>query len=631
MVVSPTSSYIVTASNDYGSTTFALVITVNDAAPIGLSYPSPAVYTIGDAVSIAPTVTGNVTNYSVSPALPSGLSIDAFTGVISGTATVVSPIATYTITASNSGGIATFDLVLTIHDPAPSGLAYNSPNVFTVGSAIAALSPTVSGIVTGYSVSPALPSGISIDPGTGIISGTPTAVLPTSSYTVTASNNYGSTSFVVVITVNDAAPIGLSYPSPVVYTIGDAVSIAPTVTGNVSAYSVSPSLPSGLSIDTFTGVISGTATVVSPIATYTVTASNSGGITTFDLVLTVHDPAPSELAYNYSNVFTVGTPISALNPTVSGNELVFTISPALPDGLSIDTVTGVISGTPAAVHITSTFTVTASNAYGSTTFDLVITVNDIAPSNLSYPSPLVIAVGNNVSISPTVTGNIISYSIQPQLPPGLIFNSSTGTITGAATGVSDSSTYTVTCYNSGGNTSFELIISVVPAAPVDLSYNTPNVFTTGTAITPLSPSVTGDVTLYEIQPALPTGIEIDPQTGVISGTPFASSESATYVVTASNVSGSVSFEIEIRVNDPMGIDQNNGVRIKLYPNPFVDTINISGLDSEAGFKLYSLTGKLVQTGTSEAGTIHLNEIAAGTYMLHLEYHGRIYIRKVIRK
>jgi uncharacterized repeat protein (TIGR01451 family) len=168
-----------------------------------------------------------------------------------------------------------------VNDIAPSALSYNSPNVFTVGALIGNLSPSVSGNVIGYSVSPALPSGLSLNTTTGVISGTPTVVSANATYTVTATNSGGFATFGIQIQVNDIAPSGLSYNSPNVFTVGTLIgNLTPSVSGNVISYSVSPALPSGLSLNTTTGVISGTPTVVSANATYTVTATNSGGFTT---------------------------------------------------------------------------------------------------------------------------------------------------------------------------------------------------------------------------------------------------------------------------------------------------------------------------------------------------------------
>ncbi|WP_143822349.1 NHL domain-containing protein [Mucilaginibacter pedocola] len=72
--------------------------------------------------------------------------------------------------------------------------------------------------ISGYDLNPALPAGLSFDYATGIISGTPTAVTPKTTYTILAGNAGGSSTSVFDITVNDAfnanaAPI-ISYASP---------------------------------------------------------------------------------------------------------------------------------------------------------------------------------------------------------------------------------------------------------------------------------------------------------------------------------------------------------------------------------------------------------------------------------
>jgi hypothetical protein len=66
--------------------------------------------------------------------------------------------------------------------------------------------------------------------------------------------------------------------------------------------------------------------------------------------------------------------ITALSPTVTGSVASYVISPALPAGLTLDTATGRISGTPTAASGSARYTVTAQNSSGSATFDLSITV-----------------------------------------------------------------------------------------------------------------------------------------------------------------------------------------------------------------------------------------------------------------
>lgn len=183
--------------------------------------PSTVNYTTGKAVYIQgtaitpnnPTATGGaVTSYSVSPALPAGLSLSTSTGMISGTPTAVTAPSSYAVTASNSAGSATAFLSITVEGPAPAGLAYTTGTaVYSVGTAIAANSPTTTaGVVTSWSVSPALPEGLTMNYVTGVISGTPTAMSAKNSYTVSASNSTGSSSATLTITVG-AASAGVQF------------------------------------------------------------------------------------------------------------------------------------------------------------------------------------------------------------------------------------------------------------------------------------------------------------------------------------------------------------------------------------------------------------------------------------
>jgi hypothetical protein len=169
-------AYSITATNSTGSTNFALTITVQIAAPSGLNYPGPQTYTVGTpVVPLNPTVLGVVSTYSVTPALPVGLSLNTATGQIAGTPTVATGAGNYTITAGNSTGSTNFALGITVQIAAPSGLGYPSPQSYTVGAAIAPLSPSVTGTVSGYGVSPALPAGLVLNTINGLVSGTPTA------------------------------------------------------------------------------------------------------------------------------------------------------------------------------------------------------------------------------------------------------------------------------------------------------------------------------------------------------------------------------------------------------------------------------------------------------------------------
>lgn len=172
-------------------------------------------------------------------------------------------------------------------DPPSASLSYPSaPLVFVVGTAITPVTPTASSGLSSFTVTPALPSRLSLDPAKGTIAGTPAAGSAAATYTVTATGGGASASASVSITVNPA----VSYDAPAfTFTINVAARmLIPSVKGGAIAnWSVSPSLPAGLAFDTTDGAISGTPTAASAPASYVVTAQNPGGQVIIPLTLEV--------------------------------------------------------------------------------------------------------------------------------------------------------------------------------------------------------------------------------------------------------------------------------------------------------------------------------------------------------
>jgi len=119
----------------------------------------------------------------VSPALPAGLSLNAATGTISGTPTAATPLATYTITASNAGGSTTATIGIGVYAQAPA-ISYGIGRfTFKVSSASQTVVPSnTGGAVVSWTISPALSDGLGFNASTGVISGTPTALAPPSAY-----------------------------------------------------------------------------------------------------------------------------------------------------------------------------------------------------------------------------------------------------------------------------------------------------------------------------------------------------------------------------------------------------------------------------------------------------------------
>lgn len=400
----------------------------------------------------------------------------------------------------------------------PSSLSYAASAVtYMVGTAIAPDIPTVSGgAVTSYSVVPTLPAGLSLSSSTGAITGTPTKVLAAANYTITASNASGSATASVSITVNPVAPATLTYATnPALYNVGLAIAAnTPTNTGGaVASYSVVPTLPWGLSLNSSSGVISGTPTVATAQTDYTVTAYNAGGSTSATLSITVTNGAPANLTYSSNPaVYTANAPIMVDVASCSGGEPTqYSVNPTLPSGLALDPTSGSISGTPTAAAATSNYTVTASNAFGQTTTQLSITIEAQAATLAYSPSTVVYTVGQAITpltVSNGVTG---SFSVTPPLPTGLSLDSSSGTISGTPSDVTSTETYTVTASTAAGNATGALSITVDDVAP--WAQNIPNMDQT---ITPLAPPGSQFQQLNPDLPDNPSWLASDAATTAVS-------------------------------------------------------------------------------------------------------------------
>ena len=177
----------------------------NGTAPTNLVYPQTSIVAVvGQVIATdTPSVTGSPTSFTASPAFPSGLSLSASTGAISGTPTSATAQAAYTITATNSSGSTTATIQIAVNLAPPTNLVYPQTTITSnVGQAITTDTPNVTGTVSSYTVSPALPAGLSLDASTGAVSGAPTTATAQATYTITATNSAGSTTATLTITVN---------------------------------------------------------------------------------------------------------------------------------------------------------------------------------------------------------------------------------------------------------------------------------------------------------------------------------------------------------------------------------------------------------------------------------------------
>ena len=460
------------AAQDTGTINF-WSLTIQAGTAIVLSPATLPDGSLGNAYDQTVTASGGTAPYTFSVsagALPDGLTLNPSTGQISGTPTVANTF-NFTITATDDNG-CTGSQAYTVNISACPTITV-SPATLPNGTIGVAYSQTVSasGGAAPYTfavTSGALPDGLTLDTNTGDITGTPTAT-GAFNFTITATDDNACTG-------SQAYTVNINCPTitvtPATLPDGDlGVAYSQTVSGSGGAapytFAVTAgSLPTGLTLDTNTGDITGIPSVPGAF-NFTITATDDNGCTGSQ-AYTVNINCPTITVTPAT--LPDGTTGTAYSQTVAGNggtaPYTFAVTAgALPNGLTLNSGTGDITGTPTAAG-TFNFTIMATDANGCTGSQ-AYTVNISCPGlTLSPPTLPNGTVGTAYSQTLSVTGGAAPYTFAVTtgvLPAGLTLDTNTGDITGTPTTV-ESQTFTVTATDSNGCTvSLSYTITIDPA------------------------------------------------------------------------------------------------------------------------------------------------------------------------
>jgi hypothetical protein len=375
-----TDSFTYTIADPAGvEATATVMVTVTSITITPASLPSAQV---GVNYSQQLTASGGAGPYTFtisSGTLPAGLSLSSG-GLLTGTPTVGG---SFTFTAqvtdsTNSTGNQSFTLIVN----QPPAFTSANTTTFIVGQS-GSFTVTASGFPTpalSENSTDALPSGVTFNGTTGVLSGTPAAG-GGGTYILhfTAHNGTGSDATqTFTLTIETPQALAFTSASGAIFTVGQSGHFTVAASGFPNptlSESASDALPSGVSFNASSGVLSGTPGAATP-GTYTLhfTAHNGvGSDATQSFTLTV--TPPSSIAGLTVPVLTAiaGTPFSGLvasftDPASTLPAASFTVTILWGNG---QTSTGTVSGG------NGSFTVSGSDTYtGEGRYPLSVTVSD---------------------------------------------------------------------------------------------------------------------------------------------------------------------------------------------------------------------------------------------------------------
>jgi uncharacterized protein with beta-barrel porin domain len=547
-------TFTYTATNASGTSSPATVTVTVNAPALGITPTTIPNGTVNSAYNQTISANNGAAPYTyaiTAGSLPTGLSLNTSTGTLSGIPTA-SGTFNFTVRATDANsatGARAYSVIISGIPPVAGAVsvtvaANSSANPITLNLS--------GGAATSVAVSSAASHGSAIASGTSITY-TPTAGYSgADSFTYTASNGSGTSSPATISITVSAPTISVSPSVLSAFIAGSAYSQTISATGGTAPYSyaiTSGSLPAGLSLNTSTGVISGTPT--NPGAyNFTVTATDDNSVTSSRSYSGTVAAATIIVSPTTLSNLTVGTAFSnTLSASGGTAPYTFTItSGTLPTGATLSTG-GILSGTPTSAG-TYNFTVTgtdANNTTGSRAYSVTVSSNPPVAGAVST------TVAANSSANPITLnlsgGAATSVAVSSAPSHGSATASGTSIIYTPTAGYSGADSFTYTATNASGTSSPATVSLTVSAPTLSVAPATLGAGTSGSAYS-ATLSATGGSAPYSYaitSGSLPAGLSLNTSTGVISGTPTTDGTSnLTVTVTDANgATGSQPYSITI--------------------------------------------------------------------------------------
>lgn len=535
-------------------------------------------YSAIDELTLPSAQGGNGTlTYSLSPDLPLGLMLNLESYKVSGTPQLPTEVTTFVwrvVDVDGDEASIAFDMV--VHkDLLPtfgseSGVVdqvfiQNSTiDTFTLPSA-----KSGNGMLT-YSLTPELPAGLSLDMESFEVSGIPEQPLSTTIFSwrvVDLDGDEAVVNFKLTV-VEDVHPEFAIVELDQQYLQNDPIEPLrlPIAEGGNGAltYQFTPAPPNGLSLDAMSRTISGTPSDWQQRTQYEWTATDQDGdsATIFVYITVIEDLIPAFTAPSHvpDQSFITGSSIEpVILPVGEGGNgsLRYRLEPDLPPGLTLDVNMRQISGIPTTPLPQTSFhwTVLDSDDDTSTIQFHITVLQDHQPEFRTQIPDQVFMIDTRIDpvILPAAEGGngVLSYSLAPDLPSGLVLDLNTREITGTPTELTDPIPFSWTVEDIDGDAAeltFE--IEVLPMPPMLVGLINPRVLYVGgsTDTVDARSVVSGDVSSWSFVAEDGNNVVAlsSSQAGQVVLRPLIEGSTSISVI-ASNVSGTVNFDFLVTV------------------------------------------------------------------------------------
>ena len=268
-------------------------------------------------------------------------------------------------------------------------------------------------------------------------------------------------------------------------------------------------------------------------------------------------------------------PFAPVTVTSSTGTLSWSINVQFPQGISFNTASGAISGTPTVLSTASPYviTVTDSTTSSSNTFTLGVISTPVVTALTTTGAVLLAGQAVTPFTPVTATGGngTLAWSISPTLPTALQFSTSTGQITGTPVSIGSTGTYTVLVRDQllqSSSRQFSFSVSPAPLLTVRQIVRQIVITNQFQTFTPVTYTGGYGAVTWSISPTLPNGFSLNTATGAISGASSALSLSNQYTLTATDQIGQTSSQsFVLRIKSPLHLifaDEQNKVYNSLF-------------------------------------------------------------------